>query len=68
MVSLCRAAKDAAEAIEGGVPIPDERRHQGRLLAGVGWEVGLVEKLFKISVTPGGNSRHPEGFWGLNAI
>lgn len=40
MVSLCRAAKDAAEAIEGGVPIPAERQHQGRLLAGVGWGWG----------------------------
>lgn len=30
--------------------------------------MGLVERLFKISVALGGNSRHPEGFWGLNAI
>lgn len=41
MVSLCRAAKEAVEAVEEGVPIPDEKQHQGRLLVGVGWEAGL---------------------------
>lgn len=75
MASLCRAAKDATEAIAGEVPISDEGKAAGRRVRS-GWKewgvgsrkVGLVERLFKVSVTLGGNSRHPESFWGLNAI
>lgn len=41
-VSLCRTAKDAAEAIEGGVPIPNERQHQGKAASGGGVGGGIL--------------------------